>query len=200
MSEHELQEIIRKLKNGDASPLKQFFVAHSAYCVNYVQASTSCSREDAKDVFMTALLILRENLLRGKIKQLENPRFYLAATSVNQWKKRYQNQKKEQNKQDEVIWHYYQQRHSLSEEYDPLVQQEEAESNQTEKKEKIRNILTALKSLDKKCQKILKLFYTSKASMKEIAEKVGLANANVAKVTKRRCYLKWLNAIEKLKK
>ncbi len=197
MSDYELQEIIRKLKEEDTSPLKQFFVDHSAYCINYVQASTSCSRDDAKDVFMNALLILRENLLRGKIKQLSNPRFYLAATSINQWKKKYQNQKKEKKKQDEVTWHFYEHRNNSLNNFDPLVNQEEKENKQKEKQQKIRLILAALKTLDKKCQKILKLFYESQMNMKEIAKKAGLANANVAKVTKRRCYIRWLNAIQK---
>lgn len=197
MSDHELQEIIRKLKAGDTSPLKQFFVAHSAYCVNYVQANTSCSRDDAKDVFMNALLILRENLLKEKVKQLSNPRFYLAATSINQWRKKYQNQKKEKNKQDEVTWHFYQYRSNSLNNFDPLVNQEEQENSQKEKQEQVRLVLAALKTLDKKCQKILKLFYESQMNMKEIAKKAGLANANVAKVTKRRCYIRWLNAIKK---
>lgn len=196
MYNDELQKIILKLQKGDNSPLKQFFEAYAKPCILHVQKQTNCDIADAKDAFMEALLILRTNLLQGKITELTNTKAYLASTSLNQWRKKYHSNKKRKEKQTDLERYFYEDRYADEKNFDPLVQQENQEELQRKKKQRLKKVLTALKSLDQKCQKILKLFYVKHLSMTKIAEMVGLSNANVAKATKRRCYLKWLKAID----
>ncbi|MEZ4885591.1 MAG: sigma-70 family RNA polymerase sigma factor [Chitinophagales bacterium] len=196
MSNDELQKIIQALQDGDNSPLKQFFEAHAMYCVKQVRSKTNCDTTDAKDVFMEALLILRDNLLKGKITELTNVKGYLASTSVNQWRKNYHNRKREKENQSDLQVYFYEERNANKETFDHLIDQEMKEELQEKKQQRLKQILTALKSIDQKCQKIIKLFYVQHLSMTKIAELVGLSNANVAKTAKRRCYLKWLNAID----
>jgi len=58
---------------------------------------------------------------------------------------------------------------------------------------------TSLKAFDQlgdSCQKILRYFYIYKMNMDEIALQMDLANANVAKVSKARCFKKWKTIID----
>ena len=92
MTDHEFQEQLTALQNGNEQLLDKLFLAHYSYITDYMvkdfnSGNYRCSPDDAKDVFMDGLLKLRTELLKGKVEN-KNLRGYLVTICRNSWLKR----------------------------------------------------------------------------------------------------------------
>ena len=167
--------LIDRLKKGDNSVLKTFYENHGRYCVQKLVAENQCSLEDAEDIFIEAIMELREKLITGKTTEISNPRAYLYKTCHNMFLVRLKLDQRKRKKLSEIERFYYGSRYQVdqTDAYDPRL---------------LEITIIAWNTLSEKCKDILNYFYIEKLVMSEIAKLMGLSNANVAKSTKSRCY------------
>lgn len=183
--------IILRLKQGDSSCLEDLVIAYKSYCINGLKNKTRCSAEEAEDLFIDALLELRDKVLSGKLDHLINAKSYIFGICYNKWlsEQRIKN-KTVQNANDVEI--YYQQ--YLKNDFlfgDDGVDFKMQLINITNK---------ALESIDEKCSKIIRYFYLEKQNMEDIAKTLGFASADVAKTSKSRCFKKLVKKVKELEK
>lgn len=166
-------QIHDSLKADDNKALNHIYIEYGEYCVKHLQYKRSCGYEDAKDIFIDAVMIFREKMLSGKIRDLKTTRGYLLATCNNMYLERLRAEKVKKRKMTDVEHFFYGNQYvSLEEEWDESM-----------------NIAsqTAFESLSEKCKDIIYYFYIDKLNMKEIASLMDLASSDVAKTTKSRC-------------
>jgi len=184
--ESRIQEIRTELLLGDNSFLAKVFTECEAYCKGFLVNKKSCPQQDVSDIYNEAILVLRENILKGKIQELTNLKSYLVGICLNIHYQSINKSKRIGAKEETVRLHFYEMNYSIDE-------------NQEYQIELMKEIgQRSLDSLDKKCYTLLKLFYFDALSMKEISEFMGFASANVAKTMKSRCYKKLMGAAQNL--
>ena len=167
--------ICQQLSSGNNEVLEIFFKNHGEFCVKKLVRENKCSKEDAEDIFIEAIMDLREKLISAKITTLDSPRHYIYKTCYYMLLRRLEENTKRKNKSKDVERYYYTSSYRLEDnfEYDP---------------ELMRVTMEAWEYLSEKCRDILSYFYIDKMSMDRIAECMNLSNSNVAKTTKSRCY------------
>lgn len=180
MSREEFADLVEELKSGNNRMLKSIFEMHASYCIDKLVFKYKSSREDAEDIYVDSVLNLREKIVAGKIEAIGDLKSYLFATCKNMLFVRI---KKEQRVNDAVAVTYG---------YANTVENDD--SNQLE--EMLRLTEESLSAIPIKCQEILKAFYFDKLSLEEIAVKFNFASANVAKVSKARCFQKLVEQVK----
>lgn len=120
---------------------------------------------------------LREKLISGKETMILNVRAYLYQTCYNTFLVRLRQESRAQRKLSDLEMFYYDSIYTVE--------------DQSFDKELLKSTMQAWGLLSDRCRDILYFFYVDKLSMKEITGLMGLANANVTKTTKARCYKKW---------
>lgn len=129
-----------------------------------------CNHDDALDFYQQALLILCEKSKNKDFKLTSSIETYLF--SVCKYLYLNSNRKKK-----EV---------GLNETYIENEIGEDVEFN-GEKEKRINYAIEALNNLQEKCNKLLKMFYFNKLSMKDIAKQLGYQSEQVAKNEKYKC-------------
>ena len=189
MKEEAFQKLSSQLKSGNNQGLQDVFEETHSYCVRTLLKKTQCKREDAEDIYMDAVLIFRENVVADKLTHLTNLRTYLFGICLNLWRDHHRAQKKWS--QTESEW-----------ERQFLMEADKQGLDLEEEKEMLKQRLTmvkkALKNLGEKCQTLIQYVYVEQRPHKEVALLMGLANANVVKVTRHRCYQQWIKQVEKV--
>ena len=190
MGDQEFKDLVEQLKRGNNSSLRFIFEEHAEYCINNLQRKTGCSQEEAEDILMDAIINFREKAIAGKISYMTSIRNYIYTVCINMQRVKYQSRKRIEGKRDEVMMFFQSEdKHG----FDPDEADEETG--------RLINLsMQAFRALGENCQKILHMFYVDEMNMTDIAEKLGLANANVAKTTKSRCYKKWMENVKTLQK
>lgn len=182
MNPDDLLELTKELKSGDTRRLKSIFIKNSSYCIRILISKYKCAREDAEDIYIDSILNFREKIISGKIETLTDERAYLLTTCKNMFLVKL---KKEQRINKAVM--------EINALNDP-IHSDDGESNY--KDEILKVTEEALLTLPINCQNLLKQFYFNKLSLEEIAKSMDLANANVAKVSKSRCFGKLVDQIK----
>lgn len=166
--------IVDSLKNDDNKALHYIYVTHGDHCIKKIIGKRNCSREEAEDLFIEAVMVLRENVLKGTLKQLTNTPSYLYQVIDNKYLAKLKREKSKARKLTDVE-HFY---------YSDTSAEDDGEWNLA--------LSQATKhawgQLSEKCRDIIYHFYVDSLRMKEIATLLGFANADVAKSTKARCY------------
>jgi RNA polymerase sigma factor (sigma-70 family) len=175
-----------QLNQGDEQLLAQVYAHCRTYCLRGLMKQTGCSTEDAEDLFMDALLIFRENVLSGKLERLSNLQSYLLGICLNLWRSLSRARARWQQEQDgfeRQLW---------------LIRGEDETSDEDAEylRFQARRIAAALGKLGETCRRLLTYVYVEQRPHQEIAELMGLASANVVKVTRHRCYQQWLKQLE----
>ena len=193
MSKAEFEYLVSQLKQGNNQPLQQL-TAYKEDCIGMLRnrSNGSCRRDDAEDIFIDAVMAFRRNVLQGKAV-FQNVKGYLATICWNKWLESSRAKQRHFKKQEEVERQLY----VVKEEpVDHLVLEEERKAEQTQKNQRFQLITTAMAKLSEKCQQILKLAIIEELPMKEIAQIMGFASANVAKTTKSRCYNRLIKSVK----
>ena len=186
--EIKLERIVAELKQGNNEVLSEVFQKHGAYCINLLLKKTSCSKEDAEDILVEAVLSFREKILTGKIEYLTNIRNYLYGTCKNMWLHRYRHLKTKTEKEPEILQYFY-------DECSELLDIENASEPNSELLKLTR---VGLEQLKDKCKRIIELFYIREYSMTQIAEEMSFSSPDVAKTTKSRCFAKLMESVKSL--
>ncbi len=169
----------KAMETGDHAVLGFIFQEYGPYCINRLQKHTSCGLKDAEDALMEAIVRFRRQVLSGKVQQVTHLREYIFRICLNV-------HKEQQRQRLQAEEHTYEVRSAL---YD---QQEQPEVYQQKKEV----VLSSFYSLGERCRQILSSFYVDDMSLSDIADKLDMASADVAKTARFRCFKKWLQAIE----
>lgn len=167
------QKIYQSIKRGEESGLIQLYKQHRQEFIGWAWQHFKMEGDDAADVFQDTIIILRRNIISGKLVELTSSlKTYLFAigknTALSKMKsnrKWYTNPEVLQNQQDGQ---------------DLVV-------NKLELSERQLWIKNLMASLGEPCLSILRLFYYQSFSMEAIARELGYKNENVVKSQKLRC-------------
>lgn len=185
MTQEELRILRRNLIDQNSQDLERIYVSYREDCINYLLKRKLCNREEAEDTFTDAVLVLRDNIVSGKISQLSSTKSYLLSTCINMSKEKLTYKTTKEKKSENVRLLLYEKNHT------PVEDEITAELLEISQK--------AFAALSDQCRKIIIAFYIYKIPMKEIAEELEFSSADVAKMTKSRCYKYWLKAVNKIK-
>lgn len=173
-----LTEITHSFLYGDNKAFEYIYLKYGNYCINRLVLKRGCSKDDAKDLFVDAVLIFRRKILGGEIKYLTSLKFYLYRTCENNY---LANLKKEASKAKNQ-YNIEQFLYTASEEIS-VAQKESGKFSWSK--------------LSEKCKNMIYLFYVKSISMEEIATRLGLSNADSAKSSKSRCMKKYVTEARK---
>ena len=167
MTDHEIYEGIVQQDN------KTFLFLYNKYkgqIIGMVQKNNG-NEADALDIFQEGLIALWTNVERGKFQVQDQSRIstYLYALCRNIWISKLRKRK--------IV-------HSIDEH--PAIEGKLKVQELEEEYDKVKELETLLSTLGAACQKILKLFYYQKASLKDIAVEMEITE-KTAKNTKYRC-------------
>ncbi|MFY8032965.1 MAG: RNA polymerase sigma factor [Flexibacteraceae bacterium] len=158
------QEILQRIKKRDERALEYLYKKHYKMMLNMV-VKNSGSEDEAKDIFQDALIVFWEKVT-GEAEFVLSAKLstYLYSICQNLWRKELE--RKTRNSGE-------------------MVENSEVIDHDREERENI--IQKCINSLNDSCKQILTLYYFEKMSMGEIAELMGLSNADTAKTKKYKC-------------
>ena len=172
---------IQELKSGNELVLKELYLQHQQACLAFVKKQYQMSDTDASDIYQDTILALYENILSGRLQQLEsNVRTYILAIAKNLCRKKFSSSQKEVD--------------ALSAKLEYLT---EEETYSTEEELKIQQLESALEQMGEPCSSILKWFYYKRLGLKAIAEELGYQSTDVAKTQKSRCMKQLKKAVNR---
>ena len=177
--------LIYELRNGNNALLKTFYEQHSNYCIQRLTKENKCTHEDGEDIFIESVMNLREKLISGRVESVVNVRSYLYKTCHNMFLVRLDQNARMKKHLSEIERFYY--------DSDYLIENEVFDPELMVISKKAWNYLS------ERCKDIIHYFYVDKLDMQEIANLMGLANANVTKTTKSRCYKKFIEKAYELR-
>lgn len=173
-----LTEITHSFLHGDNKAFEYIYLKHGSYCIDRLISKRGCSNDDARDLFIDAVLIFRRKILNGEISYLTRLDYYLYRTCENNY---LANLKKEASKS----------KHEYNIEQFLYAESEEMSVAQKESGK------ISWNKLSEKCKNMIYLFYVKSISMEDIATQMGLSNADSAKSTKSRCMKKYISEARK---
>lgn len=179
------QELQYELKKGNNEMLSVFFQEHAGFCTRKLTREHQCSQEDAEDIFIESVMSLREKLIQGSVEAVANVRSYLYKTCHYMLMDRLRKKGREAQQEEDVARFFYESAYTT--ENDPFD------------KELMEITKIAWNELSEKCKDILHYFYVDRSEMKEIAEMMAFASANVAKTSKSRCFRHFASRAHELK-
>lgn len=175
--------LIQQIKQADPNALQYIYNHGKDYCIGRLCRTTRCHASDAEDIFMDAILIFRENVMKEKLTEVTYWRAYLYRICQNRYhEQRYQKERAQQT-EDAVRAYLYESTTDLP---DNLPQKKAL-------------VMQAFRYLGENCRRVLHYYYFDHLTWEEIAQRMNLASTNVVKVTKSRCYKKWIEAVAALK-
>lgn len=165
----ETEEVLRKIRDGDESVLKECYLAYKEEFIHWMHKHYSIAEEQGEELYHEVFLAFYENVLSEKLTELtSNLKTYIF--SIGKYK--YLDQvRKEQRHLDYAA--EYQNEEELLAESQPAYRTE--------------ILLKALAQLGEPCAGLLKRFYFNKSSMKEIASIMGYSSIASAKNQKYKC-------------
>ncbi|MCX6258716.1 MAG: sigma-70 family RNA polymerase sigma factor [Bacteroidia bacterium] len=168
--------VIQQIKTGNNDAL---FIIHERFrdeFISFARKRYGCGIQYAKDVYIDALLDLRNNILTGRLQKLNSSlKTYLFAIARN----------KITNERFRSKHFYY---CNEFEESNSLYQSDGNEANENETK--YRMIISMLQNLPGNCYKILKMFYFDKLSLENIASALNYSTVISLSTQKYKCHQK----------
>lgn len=149
------------------------------WCIGALRKKTGCSKEDAEDIFIEALLVMEQKHSAGKLNSVNDLNTYLLGICYTCSKRSYFNSLKQQNAEKDIERYFY---HYLEEISLPFGTQLSG------KEELLMAVEFSLRSLGEKCQQLIRMFYYEKKNMTRIASILGFSDHRAAAVSKFRCF------------
>lgn len=171
--------IIRNIKNGDQDQLAIVYKSYKSEFIAWICSRFQCTRDEARDLYQVAIMILHENIINDKLQQLKSSlKTYLFAIGKN----KFLEFKKAESKFINTL--------------DPAeIEVETIATWEREEHEfKLEQVESGLEMLGDPCKTILELFYYHGMSMDDIAEHLAYKNRDTTKNLKYKC----LNRLRKI--
>lgn len=156
-------EVLDRIKSGDESAMDYLYRKYYRMMVKMVRKNSG-TEDEARDIYQDALIVFWQKARRDDFVLTARISTFLYSVCNNLWLKELDRKS----------------RHS----------REEAEGSVThdhEKGERIKAIRECMQDLGDTCRKVLSYYYFDGLSMKDIALKLGFANAETAKTKKYKC-------------
>jgi len=172
------------IRNGSMEPLSRVFEENYSYCVKQLCIQTQCKTEDAKDLVMDAIIVLREKIMMEAFVN-ENTRGYLLAIAKNMLKNKMKRDRRQLTFEPHIIEAY------LSNQISP-------ESFNVHTDHRIQITLLALKKLGGKCEILIRRNLIDRIPLGGLITELGYRSEGVVKSTKSRCMKKLKLIIQEL--
>jgi RNA polymerase sigma-70 factor (ECF subfamily) len=174
---------IMSFKNGNPRALDEFYLRHQREFLKWSEKVFGLDATEALDVYQDAILILYENIQRGKLNHLSaSLKTYFFAIGKNLILKKLARRKSEIKRWQNAI---KEEEHTQVSEFDSLHDQEQT---------RFEAVVSALEGLSERNQSILRLYYYHKLPLKDIAKELGYESVDVVKNQKVRC-MKYLRKL-----
>ncbi len=175
-------KIIAIITSGDSKQMDKVFAY--LYEKHYLKAtgfilSNNGTEEDAADVFQDAIVVLYEQIKKGRFKGNSTLKTYLFSIVRYQWLNKLKSKKPST---------------PIEEKYDFA---DEADTQELKKSEDIKRVLAIIDRMDDTCSNVLKSYYLKGHRMQEIQEQFNLGSEQAAKNKKYRCMKKLMELIKK---
>jgi len=164
---------ILEIRNNENAALRQLYSLYKSDCIAWLTSNANVQLEDAKEIFQISVVILYDNVVSGKLEQLNsNVKSYLIGICKNKAYELYRAQKKT----------------SVTDQF-PTIKSYimEGVTEKEELEERIDAMTSALNALGDPCRLLLQLFYYKKKSMDEITGLMQYKNASTTKNLKYKC-------------
>jgi len=175
------KEICAWLKSGVASKqdqaLDQIYTDHYPVISGFIKKNSG-EEDDALDIFQDAMVVLYENIRTGKFELKSSIRTYLFSVSKNLWFNKIKVQKRTVAFEDDF----------------DAVSIDDSSLEVLVASEKTEVLMNVIDQIGGDCKRLLLMYYYDRLRMDEIALRLDLANANVAKSKKLSC----MNKLRKL--
>lgn len=168
--------------NGNNIRLKDIYKSNYPNVSKILIAKKICGPQQIDDYYNEAIIIFYESVANGKFTDLKAVKSFLVGVCKNLAKRDQVKKTKIEKKEDELRLLFYK-------ENDYSI-----DDNETEKMKRI--CYNAIEQLSNHCRRIILAFYIDRLSMVEIAEKFNLANSNVAKTMKAKCFKSLLGFVK----
>lgn len=165
------RRLLDQIRGGDEGGLVILFESNRKPIRSLV-SKNSGNVDDADDVLQESLIVLWERVRSGKFDRTAKLSTFLYATARNIWFSRLRHKAKE-----------------IPRDIDPENHSDDSPSPLEElvATEEVSLVQEALGNIGEQCRKLLLLFYWEELTMEEIADRLGLANADTTKAKKYQC-------------
>lgn len=164
LTKKEFMKAIDQLKSGNEDLIEKVYLTHFEKSVAIISKQTNCNKEIAYDSTMDALLEIRNDLTKDRIRY-GNLQSYFTTRAINKY------YKKQQKKKISVV-----QLPETMEFYD-----EEEDSDELAKREFIEIVHEAIRNLSDECSHLLRQFYFEEKKMQKIADQMNKSHQAVRK-------------------
>ena len=162
---------ISYIKENENQALKDIYTSHRGSCLSWLRSQYSISEEDAKEIFQSSIIILYDNVMTGKLKELTvNIKSYLYSIAKNKAREHFR-------KVGKIV----------DGENLQLVSSENGVEVKQKLEAKINTVNQALQSIGDPCKSLLQLYYYKRMSMTEIGTLMGYKNSDTVKNQKYKC-------------
>ncbi len=165
-------KIIESIRTGSNDRVLAYLYDKPLKKISYYILSNNGSREDANDIFQDAVLILFNQVKKNKYDENNELDGFLYSVARNLWIDKTRRDKRMMTKDFNIETNHS----DFTDHLTDLIDREKSSA-----------LRKTFEKLDEKCRKILLLVIYEKLSMKEISEKMGYSNENVAKSNHYRC-------------
>ncbi len=164
-------ELVRRIRNGDRKALLDLFDRNRRPVVTLVTRNGG-SGDDGEDVLQEAIVILWEKIRKGVFEERSALSTFIYGVARKLWLRRLRQRSRDADDPPDP---------------DMLASDEPAIDDVIIQEQETAGVEAALGRLDALCRSLLVLFYWENLPMEEIAQVLGLANANTAKAKKYQC-------------
>ena len=168
------QALLKGLAQNNREAIETLYKQHYSM-VQTMVVNNNGNKEDAKDIFQDAMIVLYEKSRSGSFELNCLIKTYLYSVSRRIWLKRLQQVQKIASDPDNL---------------ETLVPVEEDLELHEQRNEDYLTMESAMLGLGEPCKSLLESYYLRKKSMSEIAEDFGYTNADNAKNQKYKCLMR----------
>jgi len=168
---------LQLLKEGDDGPLTKIFKSNYLTCVSHIKRLCNCQDDDAQDLVMDAIVVLKEKILNNEYENV-NLQSFLISVAKNKWRNRKQ-------KYDRIVF------------VDPFDAQNiienqkvEINSQSNDREREVAAIREAIQNATNKCGQLLRRNLYDGIPLEMLIDELGYSNYNVIKSSKSRCIKK----------
>ena len=166
---------IEDIRSDPDRALKNIYQEERSFCLSWMRKHTSLSDNDQIEIFQSAVVILYDNIMNGKLTEAKSK---LSSYLISICK----------NKSQEV--HRRHSKHSGSDSItDSVIGSHviDGGDEKVEKEEKINAVAQILLRMGAPCKTIIELYYYQKMSMVDIGQLMAYKNVDTVKNQKYKC-------------
>jgi len=166
------QEAFERIKLGDKEALAEVYKAHREAIIAWLTKKHSCSMEEAKDIYQDAILIFYNNIVKGKLTNIQHS---IGSYLHEVVKRQFFSKAKRDSKLSRGIIEILKETSSSDEE------------NMAELERRMEMVHQGLKEVGEVCSQLIRLRYFNRLSMDTICVQLGYKNSSTAKNLKYKC-------------